>query len=263
MSIKFKSFCSGSGGNAALLWNWAAGLLIDFAPGCQRDCRGALDAVRLAGTAAAAVLVTHAHGDHINANSLKVLRAAGLPLLCHPEVALQIKRKYGAGYAGMLRTFERRTEIAGFTVSQARVQHAPGYYTSAFSITAAGASRNYKASVFTDLNGFTEEHLALAADSDLLALEANHDPELLKRYGHPGSEFHLSNLQAALFLHGVCARSRRQPKAVVLGHLSEDCNAPHLPLAAIEACFGNNKSPVKFKTHVSPRSAPGAVITIK
>jgi len=263
MSIKYRSFCSGSGGNASLLWNWAAGLLIDFAPGCQRDCRAALKEVRLAGTAAAAVLVTHAHGDHINANSLKILREVGLPVLCHPEVARQITRKYGAAYAGLIKTFERTTEIAGFTVSQARVQHAPGYYTSAFGITAAGASRNYKASVFTDLNAFTEEHLALAADSDLLVLEANHDLGLLERYGHPGSEFHLSNLQAASFLHGVCARSRRQPKAVALGHLSEDCNAPHLPPAEIEAYFGKKNLPMKFKTHVSPRFAPGALITIK
>jgi len=263
MSIKYRSFCSGSGGNASLLWNWAAGLLIDFAPGCQRDCRAALGEVRRAGTAAAAVLVTHAHGDHINANSLKVLRAEGLPVFCHPEVARQIKQKYGAAYAGLIKTFEHRTEIAGFTVSQSRVQHVPGYYTSAFIITAAGASRNYKVSIFTDLNAFTEEHLALAADSDLLALEANHDLELLKSHGHPGSEFHLSNLQTASFLHSICARSRRQPRAVVLGHLSEDCNAPHLPLAEIESYFGKRELPMKFKAHVSPRFAPGALITIK
>ena len=172
MSIKYRSFCSGSGGNASLIWNWAGGLLIDFAPGCQRDCRAALGEIRRAGTTAAAALVTHAHGDHINANSLKILREAGLTVLCHPEVARQITRKYGAAYAGLIKTFEHRTEIAGFTVSQSRVEHVPGYHTSAFSITAAGASRNYKASVFTDLSAFTEEHLALAADSDLLVLEA-------------------------------------------------------------------------------------------
>lgn len=262
MSIKFKSFCSGSGGNAALLWSGAAGLIIDFAPGCQRDCRSALREIRLL-QAAPAVLVTHAHGDHINANSLKVLREEGLTVFCHPEVARQIKTKYGAAQAGIIKTFEREITIGDFTVVQARVDHAPGYYTAAFIITAAGGARPRKTSVFTDLYGFTQQHMALAADSDLLVLEANHDLALLKRHGHPGSEFHLSNLQAASFLHGICGRSRSQPQAVILGHLSRDCNAPDLPVKEIEAFFLKNNSPVKFKTYIAPRSGPGEVLTLK
>ena len=83
-----------------------------------------------------------------------------------------------------------------------------------------------------------------------------------KNHGHPGSEFHLSNAQTAEFLHGICGRSRKQPGAVVLGHLSEDCNRPQLPVKEIEAFFGRKNSSVKFKTHVSPRSEPGDVLTL-
>ena len=73
----------------------------------------------------------------------------------------------------------------------------------------------------------------------------------------------LGLLRAAEFLHGICGRSRSQPAAVVLGHLSEDCNKPHLPVKEIEAYFGRRGLPVRFKTHVSPRSVPGELLIIK
>src|ERR1035437_245850 len=101
MPIKFRSLCSGSGGNAALLWAGASAVLIDFAPGCQRDCRAALHEVKKTARVSA-VLVTHAHGDHINRNSLKVLKEEGLTVRCHPEVLRQIKERHGAEYAGIL-----------------------------------------------------------------------------------------------------------------------------------------------------------------
>jgi len=258
MSIKFRTLCSGSGGNSALLWTGSSGVLIDFAPGCQRDCRAVLHGVKQH-AAVAAVLVTHAHGDHINRNSLKVLKEEGIKVLCHPEVCRQIKERHGGEYSGIIEPFEGTLAIAGLKVVQAPVEHSPRCYTSAFIVTAG----KYKVSLFTDLSRFTQEHVALAADSDLLALEANHDLELLKIYGHPGSEFHMSNMRTAEFLHGICARGSRQPGTVVLGHLSEDCNRAHLPVKEIEDFFGRNNFPVRFKTHVAPRSVPGPVLTIK
>ena len=101
----------------------------------------------------------------------------------------------------------------------------------------------------------------MAAGSDIIYLEANHDPELLARYGHPGSEFHLSNPQAADFLHRVCAAGPA-PSAVVLGHLSEDCNSPELPAAEIRNYFAAKAAPLPFSLHVTPRPGPGAEISI-
>jgi len=262
MGISFRSLRSGSGGNAALLWTGKAGLLIDFAPGCQRDCRALLAEVEKLSNVST-VLVTHAHGDHINGNSLKVLKEEGFTVRCHPQVQRQIIERHGCEHSGIIQPFEGTAVIGGFTAEQVAVEHSPRCFTTAFIVTAAAGWRRYKISIFTDLNNFTQEHVALAADSDLLCLEANHDLALLKSHGHPGSEFHLSNLQAAEFLHGICGRSRRQPGAVVLGHLSEACNRPQLPVKEIEAFFGRKNFPVRFKTHVSPRSRPGAVLTIK
>lgn len=263
MPLRFKSLCSGSSGNAALLWTKAGALLLDFAPGSQRRCRQALEDARALCPAIAGVLVTHAHGDHINANSLKVLREAGLQVRCHPEVARQIAMKYGSEWAPGVIPFERSAKVGDFKVAHLRVPHAPNYCTTAFVITAKADDRRRKVCLFTDLCAFTDEHVATAADADFIFLEANHDLELLKKFGHPGSEFHLSNLQAARFLHKACGAGAAQPQAVVLGHLSEECNRPHLPALEIAAYFNRKKLAVKFEVHLAARHEPGPVIVIK
>ena len=240
-----------------------SGVLIDFAPGCQRDCRAMLRELKQTSGGLSFVLVTHAHGDHINRNSLKVLREEGLTVRCHPRVRRQIKERHGSKYADIIQPLEDGAAIGDLTVRLIEVPHSPRCYTTAFILTTESEGRSCKAVIFTDLNDFTDEHVALAADSDLLCLEANHDLGLLESFGHPGSEFHMSNLRTAEFLYGICGRSRSQPKAVVLGHLSEDCNEPHLPVKEIESYFRKYALPVSFKTYVSPRSTPGELLTIK
>jgi len=259
--IKFRALRSGSKGNALLLYTAEGGVLVDFAPGSQRECRALLAEVKKK-TAIRGVLVTHAHGDHINRNSLKVLAEAGLNVYCHPKVLAQIKERHGYEYAGIIRTYEASVTVGGFTAEQAEVEHSPRCYTNALTIKASAGGRRYKASVFTDLTRFTPEHINMAAGSDLIYLEANHDPELLARYGHPGSEYHLSNPQAAEFLHRVCAGGPA-PAAVVLGHLSEDCNSPELPAAEIRNYFKAKAAPLAFGLHVTPRLGPGEEISIE
>lgn len=261
MALRFKSICSGSSGNAALLWTKTTALLLDFAPGCQRDCRAALAEARKACPSLASVLVTHAHGDHINRNSLKVLREAGFKVRCHPEVALQIQKIYGAQHAPLLHPFVHFVTVGDLKIEYTQVSHVPGYCTTAFIITTTKGRRR-KACLFTDLHTFTDEHVAYAAGSDLVLIEANHDLKMLAAHGHPGSEFHLSNLKAANFLHGVCSGGA-QPHTVILGHLSDKCNRPDLPQKEIAAYFKGKGLPVKFNIHVSARYEPGPVIVVK
>lgn len=244
------------------MWTSKTAVLIDFAPGSQRACREALAEAKKACGQLAAVLVTHAHGDHINRNSLKVLEEAGLKVFCHPGVRQQIIARHGSRHAGIISSFAGQITVGDLKVLYAEVPHAPGYHTTAFTLTTLRGGRERKACVFTDFSRFTDEHAALAANSDLLLLEANHDAELLKKFGHPGSEFHLSNLKAAEFLHRVCQLGSAQPQAVVLGHLSGECNAPHLPLKEIEELFRKKGLPVEFKMQVAKRSEPGIVIVL-
>ncbi|OIO01114.1 MAG: hypothetical protein COX65_09650 [Elusimicrobia bacterium CG_4_10_14_0_2_um_filter_56_8] len=258
--MNFKSLCSGSGGNSALLWTAGSAVLIDFAPGCQRDCRAALRELRETCATLNTVLVTHAHGDHINRNSLRVLSEQGFTVRCHPEVRREILKRHGETYSGIIKSFEGEVHVGDLKIRGVPVDHSPSCYATAFIIS---SGQGKKASVFTDLRRFGAGHPALAADSDLLWLEANHDLELLKSCGHPGSEFHLSNTETARFLHKVCSLSARQPQFVVLGHLSADCNAPHLPELEIKTYFKEQGCRIKFRTQVAPRDRHGSVLTLK
>lgn len=260
--LKFKSFRSGSGGNAALIWTEGAGLLIDFAPGCQRDCRAVLAEARgLCGGLLGAV-ITHAHGDHINRNSLKVLSEAGLKVYCHPRAAEQVLARCGREYADALRPFEGALALGDFTVSQAEVPHAPGYHTCALDITYGRGLGRRRAAVFTDFNAYTDTHVAFAAGADLLLLESNHDPELMRRNRHPGSEYHMSNPLAADFLCRVC-EADGPPQAVVLAHLSADCNHPDLPEREVRRHFKKRKRPLKFGLYTAARDLPCEPLEIK
>lgn len=253
--LKFKSFKSGSGGNAALIWTGGAGLLIDFAPGCQRDCRAVIAEARaLCGDLLGAV-ITHAHGDHINRNSMKVLAEAGLKAYCHPRAAEQARERFGGEYAAVLFPFESPLVLGEFTVSQAEVPHAPGYHTCALMVTYGRGLKRRRAAVFTDFNAFTDTHVSFAAGADLLLLEANHDPELMRRNWHPGSEYHMSNPLAADFLLRVC-EADGPPQAVVLAHLSEDCNHPDLPEREVRRYFKKKKLRLDFQLHTARRDAP-------
>src|SRR6202042_1391500 len=91
----------------------------------------------------------------------------------------------------------------------------------------------------TDL-GYVPENVKLALrNCDVLLIESNHDLEMLRDGPYPWSVKqrvlsrvgHLSNLAAAEFLAGDydgCATH------IVLGHLSEQNNAPELALLAAE-----------------------------
>jgi phosphoribosyl 1,2-cyclic phosphodiesterase len=92
-----------------------------------------------------------------------------------------------------------------------------------------------------DTGTWSEAHVEALADVDVLAVEFNHDEGLQRASGRPayliarilGDRGHLSNSQGAGLVRRVLAASRRRSvAALVLLHLSEQCNQPALALAA-------------------------------
>ncbi len=93
-------------------------------------------------------------------------------------------------------------------------------------------------------------------DCETLLLESNHDSELLATGPYPaalkrrvaGSLGHLSNAQAGDLLASLA----HTPRDVVLMHLSETNNAPHLARASAEAALGHRGTRLQLAKQRQP-----------
>jgi hypothetical protein len=123
-------------------------------------------------------------------------------------------------------------------------------------------------SIATDL-GFPEAHLVSHfAGSHAVVIESNHDPEMLERSGRPAwlkrrirERGHLANGQCADFIANVLEASRELPQAVVVAHISQDCNTNALAVGCTRKMIterGFGEVPV-LETHAG---RPGAVVQL-
>ncbi len=284
--IRFRSLRSGSSGNLLLLEYKAPAthtspgrrngtstrLLIDCGIRSQRDTLRILESEVGLADPPAGVLVTHAHSDHINYASLRVLDRLRIPVYAHEQTVREIRHRYlhpsrvpaSADFSGLeLRGFggrpEERFEIGPLSVLPIRVPHAPGVTTHAFAIeVAATRQRVLIASDFHD----PEAVVPHIYDTDLVYLESNHDLDLLRRYWNPSSLYHLPNPAAGLLLSHTLERSRRPPEAIVLAHLSEERNRPELALETVRRALDGAGLAADVQLTVAGRHAASADILL-
>ena len=242
------SLASGSCGNALILSLGETNLLLDAGISCLRITRG-LRALGLEPAALSAVLITHAHTDHIGGLAT-FARKYDVPVYASlgtaEALALQIPdvlprlRCFAAGDA--------------FAIGACLVQSFPTSHDAPesvdFRIDADGASFG----ALTDTGYVTDAAAAVLPGADTLLLESNHDVELLRRGPYPyplkqrilGERGHLSNDAAAAFAAEAAARGTRQ---IVLAHLSAENNSPALALQAAETALDGRAA-----LRVAPRS---------
>ena len=181
-----------------------------------------------------AIVITHDHGDHT--------RGAGVFARRHgtPVFLTDLTREAcGSLFRG---GEDLRPYRAGFPFSVGSLRVEP-FLTAhdardPVAIAVRDTGTGFKLGVATDLGRPTSQVRHALAESDILVLEANHDPGLLHQSSYPvsvrtriaSSHGHLSNEAAAQFavelLHPRLA-------AVVLAHLSAECNRPELAAAVV------------------------------
>src|SRR5262249_19237862 len=91
MPVQFAVLASGSRGNATLVKAGGAGLLADSGIG-PRTIERRLVSVGASWSDVRAVVLTHTHGDHIDAASLGRIAAQGIPLYCHEGHLRDLRR---------------------------------------------------------------------------------------------------------------------------------------------------------------------------
>lgn len=116
----------------------------------------------------------------------------------------------------------------------------------------------------TDMGRWDERVAEHLEGCDLLVVEANHDPEMLR--GGPYPAFlkrriasglgHLSNAQARSLVERIaCSRLQH----VVLAHLSEKNNSPELARGAAVAALAGGAAEV----HVAEQRSPGPLLGLR
>jgi phosphoribosyl 1,2-cyclic phosphodiesterase len=237
--LEIAILASGSSGNCALVRAGTGLQRTTLVLDCGIALRTARDLAASVGCELGAVdgvLLTHHHSDH-SAKVVPVAARAGCPLWAHPA-ALTTHPYTSASERRRRRIVDRPFEsgewfeAGGIRCLPVRLSH-DARPTHGFVFEADGM----RAGFFTDLGTTEALDASVLEELDLLVLEANHDPAMLRDGRYPphlkrrvgGDDGHLSNAQAAALLADRCPPGL---KRLAVAHLSEHNNTPALALQA-------------------------------
>ncbi len=238
MTARLTILASGSAGNSALVECDGVRWLIDL--GLEpKELDARLASVDADWSQIRGVLMTHRHSDHWKPKSLSRCWTSRVPVYCHrdhaPAFRLGCPDFRDLEQARLFRPFVGERSIAiseNWKCRPLRVRH-DGGATFGFRFESPQSAFAYAA----DLGCWDRGLLERLADVEVLALEFNHDPELLRQSQRPpwlvrrilGDEGHLSNEQACELVGEVLKESTtNQLRQLVLLHISRECNSGEL-----------------------------------
>lgn len=229
---KFCTFASGSKGNAALLSVGNTHILIDMGISCRKICQS-LDSLGLTPESLSAVLITHAHRDHI-AGLATYTKKYRTPVIATTDTAQEL----GSSVAGIRRQLHcvewgEVCQIGAVAIRVLESSHDCAG-SCAFHIRTPHGTVGY----LTDTGYIPLETADALAGVQLLLLESNHDVEMVTSGPYPdflkerilGEYGHLSNEMAADF---AVTSAKAGTQTIVLAHLSRENNAPGVALHTV------------------------------
>jgi phosphoribosyl 1,2-cyclic phosphodiesterase len=234
MSLTFCSFSSGSSGNCSLVKSKKTAVLVDAGISTYRI----LQSLGYVGTGlgdVSALLITHEHTDHIrsiravNRKLPHITTYANIGTWKHIENLVDEKQR------SVFKTGEAFT-IADMEIKPFRLSH-DATEPVGYSFRSGGK----QISIITDTGFLNEEILDEIIDADLLAIEANHDTEMLKMGRYPyflkrrilGEKGHLSNVDAASVICRLLSQKDKF-RQVLLAHLSRENNFPEMAYQTVK-----------------------------
>ncbi len=224
-------FASGSSGNCALVSHDGVNVLIDAGISMRR-INSSLKELGLSLGDVSALLITHAHSDHISGVNM-ISRYYHVPVFACERTAAALACTAPEG-AACLRSFQpgETFEVGPFCVETVATPHdcegSVGYRLGA-------DGRSF--SIVTDLGFVTKNIYNTAAGSDTAVVEMNHDVQMLRTGPYPeplkrrilSERGHLSNEEGARLAAALVQAGARR---IILGHLSRENNTRELALEA-------------------------------
>ncbi len=226
--LRYCSLFSGSSGNCTYVATADGGILVDAGVSAKRISE-ALAQRDIPPSSIKAVLVTHEHSDHV----------AGLRVLC---------KKYGWPVLASVGTLDALTEGDKVAASQRLYVLSPGKAVGIYGLRITPFSTPHDSreclgfriegedralALATDIGYMTDEIRAALTGCQLVHIESNHDPVMLRNGPYPfylqqrilGDDGHLSNDACAAVLPALVASGTTR---LVLAHLSRQNNTPQL-----------------------------------
>ena len=255
MPLHFKTICSSSSGNCLLLWTEDTKIVIDCGLGSMQRTRAVLTDNFKNPTHIDSIIITHTHGDHISYYPLRVMEEYGIDLRIHEDSIDQLKDKHfnGIGLGSLkIKPFaDKAFKVGNLTIEPVKVPHHPNFNTYGFVVRYKQENEWLNAVITADFNNgrAISRHLI---DADFIYIESNHDLELLKKYPNHNSHYHMSNPNTAKLLCLARKQSRKAPKAVMLGHISNERNEHKIALNETVSAFKGNDINMDFELSAAP-----------
>lgn len=218
--MKYYILASGSKGNCTVITSGDSQIVID-AGTTDRHLKACFNEINIDYKKTDALLITHSHGDHINRINL------------FKDTIMYTPEFLGDKYRQKKLFGEESFNIKDFNITTITLSHDRSL-TLGYIIKSNGKTLVY----VTDTGYFKDKHLELIYGADYYIFESNHDPVMLMETNRPfmlkqrimAMDGHLSNEDASI----VLARSvNSQTKEIVLAHLSEEANDPHLAVTCM------------------------------
>lgn len=225
---------SGSRGNAILVESGDEALLVD-AGFSARELETRLERIDRDPASIRAIVVTHEHGDHTRGVGV-FARKHGTPV----HITDGTRQACATLFRGEETLVPYRPGYA-FDLGPFRVEPFLTVHDAVDPVAVAVVEREtrFRLGVATDLGRPSAGVRHALAGCHLLVLEANHDERLLREGPYPwsvkgriaSSHGHLSNTDAARLAEELL---HPEMVAIVLAHLSAECNTPELALEVVE-----------------------------
>lgn len=222
--LRFSILASGSSGNAMVVENGEARLLIDAGLSARR-IEMLMEQMETSCTRLDAVLVTHEHADHIQGLGA-LARRYNVPVYANARTWEAMEKKVGELKPEQRKTFQtgETLDFGLLQVTSFEVSHDAAEPVG-FSFTQGDS----KVCLMTDMGYVSPNVKEAAAEADVLIIECNHDTEMLRAGRYPwnvkrrilGDLGHLSNDAAAEALTELLSEKTQK---VYLAHLSRDHN---------------------------------------
>lgn len=232
-------FCplsSGSKGNASLLTTKTGNILID-AGISVRSLSEKLSQLHCSIESLKAIFITHEHHDHIG--GLKSLAFKySIPVLTNYATAEAIVEALGDCPTFKIFTTEDPFEFLGIEFLPFSVRH-DGVDPVGITIKTEGK----KVAICTDIGFITHTVRQHLQDSNIVYIEANHEPSMVHASNRPdiykrrvlSQTGHLSNEDAGKLIASIASPHLEH---VFLAHLSSECNTPETALRVVSNILG-------------------------